>query len=304
MNSKIRLIIVVLLIIAIVPFGRIEKVRINWPNSENIRVMTLNVRTSRLSILDWPNLWILRRYVVAKIVQREKPEIIALQEATLLQTEWFEKTFTGYVLLKEYPTDPKKEYPTLLIREDRFQIKGRSRRWFSEAPQIPDSISWGNRKPRSFMSAELVDTFMNRKLAVASVHLDYQSQDSRSESIWELAQWVREQKYPVILMGDFNETPDKSEMSLLIQNTPIPEFYPLSLIDAFRAIKQGEQGTLNGYNPVAKARIDLILVSRMFKVRNCRVVRSRFAGIYPSDHYPVVAELAWPHEPLKYAMRK
>jgi endonuclease/exonuclease/phosphatase family metal-dependent hydrolase len=52
--------------------------------------------------------------------------------------------------------------------------------------------------------------------------------------------------------------------------------------------------THHGFDGIPKkARLDWILVSKHFIVRDASVVRDHDGGRYPSDHFPYVVDLDW-----------
>lgn len=82
--------------------------------------------------------------------------------------------------------------------------------------------------------------------------------------------------YPVILCGDFNDTPNSFVYDRLAEN----------LTDTFREKGFGIGSTFAGAIPFL--RIDYILADPVLKVYDCRVPRNPI-----SDHYPVVAKLGF-----------
>jgi endonuclease/exonuclease/phosphatase family metal-dependent hydrolase len=54
----------------------------------------------------------------------------------------------------------------------------------------------------------------------------------------------------------------------------------------------GPEGTFHGFTGVAKRRIDWIL-TRGFKPLRSETLTHEAGALYPSDHFPVTAELGW-----------
>lgn len=97
---------------------------------------------------------------------------------------------------------------------------------------------------------------------------------ARNEQIEEVEQYVAGSRYPVIICGDFNETPfgyAYGKLSLTFQN-------------AFEEAGQGLGFTLNR-NPYF-VRIDQQFFSSDWEVKSCKTVSS----VPFSDHFPLVAQ--------------
>lgn len=82
--------------------------------------------------------------------------------------------------------------------------------------------------------------------------------------------------HPVIVCGDFNDTPNAYVYAVLSKD----------LTDTFRDKGLGLGSTFNGVLPFL--RIDYILCDKSIKTYHCKRLRGTF-----SDHLPVMAELGW-----------
>jgi endonuclease/exonuclease/phosphatase family metal-dependent hydrolase len=111
---------------------------------------------------------------------------------------------------------------------------------------------------------ELLDTF--RRLKEGFLH--------RSEQLQEVELYVAGCRYPVIICGDFNETPIGYSYGKLSQN----------FRNAFEEAGQGLGFTLN--RQPYWARIDQQFVSADWHIKTCQTL----SGIAFSDHFPVLAQ--------------
>jgi endonuclease/exonuclease/phosphatase family metal-dependent hydrolase len=101
---------------------------------------------------------------------------------------------------------------------------------------------------------------------------------------------------PVLLLADFNTSPDRPEMRELTDTA----------VDAWAVAGNGPGHTMSTTNPFASAgpwqldrRIDFVIARPGRPDRPVRVERAMLAGdavdgVYPSDHYAVVADLELP----------
>lgn len=128
-----------------------------------------------------------------------------------------------------------------------------------------------------------------------------------------LSQWVREQlqQHPrLVLMGDFNVTPDDRDtfdpvgLAGTIHHTPeerahFQELLGLGLHDSFRLFEQPEKSfswwdyRMLGFQKNRGMRIDHILISDALKplASACHIDRAPRKNKQPSDHAPVVLTL-------------
>ena len=110
---------------------------------------------------------------------------------------------------------------------------------------------------------------------------------------------------PPVLTGDLNAEPDSDEIRLLCGHKTAPAVPGQVLVDAWRYADPAEPGdTWDRRNPFVRAthepssRIDYVLVGPPGKDGVGHVVRAwrggaePVAGVWPSDHAAVVAELA------------
>ncbi|MCC7245832.1 MAG: endonuclease/exonuclease/phosphatase family protein [Saprospiraceae bacterium] len=96
----------------------------------------------------------------------------------------------------------------------------------------------------------------------------------RAEQAIRLREHINACKYPVVLCGDFNDTPNSYVYAVLSGG----------LSDTFREKGLGLGTTFAGVLPLL--RIDYILTEKSLKTFSCRTVRGNY-----SDHYPVFVSL-------------
>jgi endonuclease/exonuclease/phosphatase family metal-dependent hydrolase len=99
---------------------------------------------------------------------------------------------------------------------------------------------------------------------------------------------------PCILTGDFNATPDSQVM------TTLKEAFPIDVYRRVNLIQSSEEGTRHGFNGNSTGdRIDWILTNIPIKPINCSIVRERMRNDrFPSDHFPVIADLVIPERAI------
>jgi endonuclease/exonuclease/phosphatase family metal-dependent hydrolase len=128
---------------------------------------------------------------------------------------------------------------------------------------------------RGFIRAEV--DFHGRKLNFATTHLDYQFDDGRQFEVRQLLDALKEVSGPLIVVGDFNDTPDGGAYKLMRER--------------FDDAWMGNADTIPGFSyPADKPakRIDYILLRNG---DNVRTRRSWVVSTLASDHIPVIADL-------------
>lgn len=143
-------------------------------------------------------------------------------------------------------------------------------------------------------------------------HLHYRADDGfvREQQALELARLVDEKAsgaglLPAVVTGDFNAPPEAAEMRFL-RGLQSLEGRSVRFFDAFEHAGRGPGVTFDEeHNPFASvwpdrpARIDYVLVRRVDERGRGRPLRAEVCfdragddGVFPSDHYGVVADLA------------
>ncbi len=249
--------------------------------------MTFNIRFE--NDRDGQNAWAYRKDLVVRIIDRYKPDIIGTQEGRWNQLLYLRDNLPAYLLHAPNRTvDSVSQYPTLFVRGEDFEITGGGEFWLSKTPEIHRSKDWDSAFPRMFNHAEVLVRRSGEKLRVAVTHLDNKGAEARYEQAGIIAAWVKEQRGPVALMGDFNDIPGSRVHQLLGSEE-------IGLQDTWQVLDRelGVNGfTHHGFKGIPQdGRIDWILVSRHLRVLDAVVLHDHFNGRYPSDHFPYMVDL-------------
>ncbi len=144
-------------------------------------------------------------------------------------------------------------------------------------------------------------------LQVFSTHLNWRYDHShiRQQQVRALCEAVaarRPRTYPPVVCGDFNAEPDSVEIAMVTGKASVP-VPGLVLVDAWSATGEAGGHTWSNANPFAAAefehqrRIDYVLTGwrrpdGRGQAVSCRVVGDQpIGGVWPSDHFGVLAEL-------------
>ena len=251
-----------------------------------LRVCTFNVRLDVSS--DGPDNWQRRRSLVSQLVNELAVDVICVQEPLPHQFEWLVDHVTG---LDWYgvPRRGHKAGERVAIgwRSDRFDPISCETRWLSETPDRP-STGWDAEIPRTATAVRLLDWDRDGSpLAIWGTHFDHQGSTAQAESARLLARWCPTD-VPAVLLGDFNVPRGDPPMAVLADE---------AAVDDARDVADevvGPTGTTHGFDGDARAPIDHVFVSASIAVDRVETVATNTDGRYPSDHFPVVADLSFP----------
>jgi len=252
------------------------------PPAPTLRVMALNVRLPLES--DGANQWPLRRDAMAQLIEDSAPDVLATQElmrvqaddliARLPQYAWFGRGRRG---------DDGDEHMGVFYRPDVLRLLESGHFWLSDTPSVPGSISWGHPLPRMVSWGLFERKADGLRFHLFNTHLPYRPEDgdARLRAAQLILERVARVEGPVILAGDFNDTP----------GSPVHRRLTGALHDAWEQSprREGPDGTFHGFSGTPGARIDWVL-SRGLQARVVRTLSEPVDGRPVSDHFPVLVE--------------
>lgn len=251
-----------------------------------MRVATLNIRTSTAP--DGRNAWWLRRKATLAAIRGLEADLIGLQEVHATQLAWltphlhdeFEMVSRGRA------REDHGERTAVLARRSRVSVDGVEARWYSETPDKPASCHWGNRLPRFALLTRVAAE--GRSFTFVSTHFDHASGESRAASADALARWLANDgvAHASVVVGDTNCAADDPILRPLLD---------LPMIDALAHLpgRGPQSATFHAWRGTSDGtRMDQILVGPGWEVTASLIDRARPRGRMPSDHWPVVANLA------------
>ncbi len=262
-----------------------------------LRVTCFNIRY--MNEKDGPDRWTARRDIFFEALTKGDPDLIGLQEVLHAQAEEIRAKLKGHDFVGVGRDDGKQagEYVPILFKRDRFQKRDEGHFWLSETPEVVGSKGWDAQLPRIASWVKLADKQNdNRPLLFINAHFDHRGQTARQESAKLLRKKAEElaPSMPVIITGDFNTIEDGPAYASLVK--PEGDRAP-KLIDSYRAMhpqRSPEESTFSGFKGVRiGSRIDWILHTPDWRTLSAEIDTMNKDGRYPSDHYPVRAELKW-----------
>lgn len=269
------------------------------PGEKLLKIMSYNVQN--FDLYNWTENEESRDNML-QLIKDQNPDIIAFQEFYTEEDEehfhnikflvneleykhyHFEKTLTlkeknhwGLAVFSKYPLDNKKRIPIEGSRGNLItscDIELPNQRQFRLFNVHLQSINFGRSDYQFFKKFDIQNPDIESSKSILKKLRGAFAKRSKQADL--LATHIQSSKRPVIVCGDFNDTPMSYTYNTVRQG----------LRDSFLEGSFGLGGTYAG--PLPSLRIDYILTDTMFSVQNFEVIGEEY-----SDHYPVSAILAY-----------
>ena len=182
-----------------------------------LKVMSFNLRNETPS--DGINDLVNRKGKILDVIAAEAPDLVGFQEARDGTRAWLRDTLTDYVVVGcgRY-ADYRGESAPLAFRKDKFEMVSMESFWLSSTPNIPATIYAGSDQsncPRIATAVVLKPIESESLLLFINTHADHLGAMARTLASAQLLEYMSKKGLPCVLTGDFNATPDTTEMKML-----------------------------------------------------------------------------------------
>ncbi len=258
----------------------------------DVRVMSFNIRNSHA------NDWEARKGLVYEVIGDYAPDVLGLQEANSFQLEELSNEFPQYGKVGEGSMGGSKgQHCAILFLEERFKLADSGSFWLSENPTQP-SKSWRSAHHRICTWVELLGRKTDRTLYIYNTHMDDGSREARENGSRMIMEHIqgKVQAAPFVFMGDFNAREDSEALKIIKGNSEARQNPGIKMVDSFRVLYPDREnvGTYNGFTGQSDGpKIDYIMIKPNMKVREASILQTNLEGRYPSDHFPVTAQLGF-----------
>jgi endonuclease/exonuclease/phosphatase family metal-dependent hydrolase len=262
-------------------------------NLMGLCIITSNIRFDNPA--DGLNAWPFRKFLLAETLLSHGPDIIATQEGRFYQLKEFEELLEHYIIVDHHRSWIKERmYPTFFVKKNVFEIIGSEDFWLSETPEIAGSISFNSTFPRLLTWIKVQLKNSEKKFILINTHLDHVKADTRIEQVKVLINKVKklkDEKSYLIIMGDFNDSPDSEIRKIIMDSFP-------ELEDGWKKFHLIEESSHHAFNGECQhgSRIDWILTDQRLSVEKFHFDKTFLRDRYPSDHFPVICKFQKLHE--------
>lgn len=246
-----------------------------------MRIMSFNLRMDTAG--DKEHAWPHRIPSVRQVLSTFNPDVLGIQEGLPHQVEELDSWLDEYARIgRGRRADGSDESVAVYFLKKRFECLESGHFWLSDTPDVPGSATFGNSIPRMVTWVRLKEQG-DREWLVVNTHLDHESEPARQAGARLIADFIAEKQGDslVVVTGDFNALPESDAVQTMLG---------AGLVDA--VAKAGDQGpTFHGYKGEGTVRIDYVFSDPRLTVTGGGVFRDRLFGLFPSDHFPVFADL-------------
>lgn len=249
-------------------------------NANRCSVMSLNVRFGLAD--EGEHSWENRKPAFVALFEQYRPDFIGMQEVNSFQAAFFTDLLSDYHTIgrrtpapagwQDVPIFYKKDWTC--CRHDRF--------FLSDTPEIPSRMP-ESKWPRQCVMGEFEKNGL--RVVCANTHFDFdeQVQIKSAAILLERLERFATEAVPTIITGDFNAGPGSACHRAFTD----PALAKRPFADVFAGNSTGTFHKFTG-EPVSD-RIDWILSRDLAGPVEQNIITDRFAGIFPSDHFPVYA---------------
>ena len=258
---------------------------------KSYKIMTYNIRYDNTN--DGENQWSKRKEFLSNQIAFYSPNIFGIQEGLNHQVQYLDSVFNNYNYIGVGRDDGKTkgEYSAIFYNNEKFEVLNEGTFWLSDTPD-EISVGWDASMERICTYGLFKNNVTNEQFFVFNTHFDHIGNMARVNSAALILKKTVEfnpKNLPVIVMGDFNLTPDTEPIQLLSKE--LNDTKRVSVSKPF-----GPIGTFNGFKfdkPISN-RIDYIFTSKQgVEVLKYAVLSDSKDCKYPSDHLPVFIELTF-----------
>lgn len=257
--------------------------------SFELDVMTFNIRTAIGQ--DGDNIWPMRKELVVETMRAVDPDVLGLQEALteqidFLQSEMPEYRWLGVDRGLNGGVELSEATPIFYKYEVLVPIESGTF-WLADDPNPP---AQPGRVSRIVTWARFHHLESHRQLYVYNTHFTIRGGPRQIQSAEQINAHIAQHppESAVVVMGDFNAIAETSETWHAATSDGLRDAWVVA------EKQEGPPLTSNGFGPPPEGRegrIDWVLVGGPVTVERAVTVLHSVDGRWPSDHYPVAAEL-------------
>lgn len=249
------------------------------------RIMSFNLRCANDPEGSIRN----RSKIVKAIIDAYAPDSFGVQEANPMWLARLDPAFSDRYERVGQPRDKTgifSEYSAVFYLRDKFNLLSEGTIWLSETPEVRYTKSFDSACYRVATWAVLENRETGRKYTHINTHLDHILEKTRVGQTKVLIEKFKELEKDgtVICTGDFNTYTDGEVYAEMLR---VADDVKLTATNTDSGITFHDYGRIkDGSSP-----IDFIFTTKGVRAENYKIIRNTAKNMYPSDHYPIAADL-------------
>ena len=257
---------------------------------QNIALMTFNIRYDEPHDLE--NNWQYRRDAMIGMISDYKPAFLGIQEGLAHQVTFIDSSLAEYKYIGVGRDDGRTrgEFSAIFYNTSQFECIKSGTFWLSETPDTV-SIGWDAAYTRICTYGLFMHKATRERLWVFNTHFDHLGKVARKNSaqliLDQIDHLTDDYRFPVVLMGDFNATPEEESMQIILQK--MPDALGVSALPL-----TGPKGTFNSFRTdiTPDRRIDYVFIKYLQVLSYAHLEEKTVDNRWISDHLPVLAMIS------------
>ena len=254
--------------------------------AQSTKVISYNIRYD--NNWDTINNWQDRKDKIAVLLNKYNAPIIGIQEGLFNQVEYLNTSLKNHNYFGiGRDGEQKGEYSAIFYDTTIFKLLQNNTFWLSETPNN-NSIGWDAALNRICTYGLLENLKTKQKIWVFNTHFDHIGKVARENSVKLILRKIKQlntNNYPIILMGDFNMTPNQQPITIL--NNELDDASKIS-----KTTLIGPTGTFNGFSlDEVTRKIDYFFTKNLTILSYTHVNDLLDNSNHISDHLPIIIEL-------------
>lgn len=244
--------------------------------TDTITVFCLNLRFGLAD--DGPHSWKYRKHAYPDLLESHAADFYGFQEANDFQATFLSDILADYKMIGQRLPAPDNWQNNIIFYHNTWKCLNSAHFYLSSTPDTPSKFQDSQWPRQCTMGSFQKGGF---RITVVNTHFDFKPEVQRKsaslilERLNQIKAWQ-----PVVLMGDLNAGPHSS---------CIEEFKGSS--GGFKSAHPSENnGTHHDFSGVAQEPpIDWILYRGGLERVDSAIIKKKWKGHFPSDHFPITA---------------
>lgn len=258
-------------------------------SDESTRIMSFNLRCANDGIQTITN----RSKVAVEVIKQYAPDSFGVQECTPRWKRILAAKLDGKYACVGAARDyygPFTEYSSIYYLKDKYTCIDSGTFWLSETPEKRWTKSFDSACFRVASWALLEDKTTGQRYTHINTHLDHVYETTREAQMKVLIECVKKvaNGSPIIMTGDFNAYENSQVYAVACESFNDTKKVAETSDEGRTFTKYGQKAEKDHKGPGA---IDFIFADKSLEVDTYKIIRNTVQDIYPSDHFPIVADI-------------